>query len=795
MQRTRLRALILVCLLLPFKETRAQSVILLSRDAVVWSQAQTVQGRVDTLFNTAGTLDVGGQVYPFSINQDSTFTVGITLGGGVTPIVASVMNGLQAISSDTLHLSLGYALKPQVSGTATVQGRRVDLIGSVLENPGMSGLSFQWTADPRNPEPLALTPLADSTATTDIAIGAVPGEYYFDLMVVSSEGDTGRARTCVTVSPDSLHAFDISRDHAAWIDSALIYEVSTPFFTAGGTFASVAKKIPELKELGVTALWLQPVTTTTEPCQGYHVLDYFSLRSDLGSEKDLHDFVDQAHAAGMRVMLDIVPNHTTIFHPYAQDAIQYGPQSHYYDFYQREIDTSMYAWAENVRVDGLMQFVYYFWDALVNLNYDSPEVRAMMIKAGQHWIEKYDIDGYRIDAIWGVDTRRAEFMQQWRREMKRIKPEVLLLGETKAPWQSSYDRRYDVAYDWSANFSWISLWAWGVAAGSRTNSLFSDLENARSERLRGGLTNQGIGFHPDAIILRYMENNDTERFVVTDGLARTRMVAALMFSVTGIPLLYNGQEVGWPVHPYSCTPIFQDDLPIRSLDTYGLFSYYQSLAALRRRFDALRAGRFEEIPVLMDRKEAYSEIPNGFTFAYRRWTEDQNIVCAINMADSAVTARLAVPTAAMNLDSSKSYYLTDLLTNEAFRVTASDLDTFALSLQPFTTRLFALADTVVITNVPQAGWAEPIAAFSLEQSYPNPFNATAMIRYSIPSSMNATLIVYDILGREIVQLAQGIHAAGVYSVQFDGSRLASGVYFYRLATDSFTATKRMILLR
>jgi hypothetical protein len=86
-------------------------------------------------------------------------------------------------------------------------------------------------------------------------------------------------------------------------------------------------------------------------------------------------------------------------------------------------------------------------------------------------------------------------------------------------------------------------------------------------------------------------------------------------------------------------------------------------------------------------------------------------------------------------------------------------------------------------------------AFRLEQNYPNPFNPSTTIKYELPNSSHVTLTVYDVLGREVSVLVNERRDAGVYDVKFDGSNLASGVYFYRLQAGDFVQAKKFVILR
>ncbi|MBN1893066.1 DUF3459 domain-containing protein [bacterium] len=127
--------------------------------------------------------------------------------------------------------------------------------------------------------------------------------------------------------------------------------------------------------------------------------------------------------------------------------------------------------------------------------------------------------------------------------------------------------------------------------------------------------------------------------------------AALLFSLDGIPLLVNGQQIGTSTHPCMTTSIFQWNLSIRSLDRNGLFPYYQKLIALKKELPALRSGRREEIPI-HGRKAA---------FAFRRWEAGLNVFSVMNMSETPVPVDLTLPLEACGLDSGRLYYLTDML--------------------------------------------------------------------------------------------------------------------------------------
>jgi hypothetical protein len=101
----------------------------------------------------------------------------------------------------------------------------------------------------------------------------------------------------------------------------------------------------------------------------------------------------------------------------------------------------------------------------------------------------------------------------------------------------------------------------------------------------------------------------------------------------------------------------------------------------------------------------------------------------------------------------------------------------------------------VLASAPEAGIAHVQVSFVLLQNFPNPFNPSTTIRYNILSRSLVTLTVFDLLGREVATLVDGMQDPGEKTVTFDGSALASGVYFYRLKAGEFVQTRKLVLVR
>jgi glycosidase len=516
-----------------------------------------------------------------------------------------------------------------------VEGNAVVLDGtesSPAEENGPPIVEHAWSARPGNPAIASVQDVAglgtrDFTGKVGagrivVTLPAVDGEYYFSLRVVDQAGQDDTSTAYVVVSGGQPRLADLDTENMAWVESAIVYGVIPRNFGNQG-FQSIAEKLAYLRDLGVNALWLAPVNVSPPGDYGYAVVDYFALNPKYGTPEDFYRLVQEAHTRGIRVLMDFVPNHSSEKHPYFQDTLKYGTASPYWDFYERD--------------ETGAPTHYFDWSHLPSLNYDNPEVQRWMIEAFSYWVREFDVDGFRVDVAWGIRQRRPDFWPAWRRELKRIKPDLLLLAEASARDPYYFDDGFDAAYDWTDQ---LGHWAWERVFETKTLILYN---------LHSALTNQRRGFHPDALIFRFLNNNDTgTRFVTTYGPEMTRVAAALLLTLPGIPCIYTGDEVGAEFRPYG------DPQPIVWEDTYNLRGYYQKLIALRHQVPSLHSRHWQPLEVE----------PRMQVYGYVRYLEPytEPVLVLLNFYDQPAEVEIHLPQEFQALAESSS--LTDLLVDE-----------------------------------------------------------------------------------------------------------------------------------
>jgi len=608
-------------------------------DADVWGWQRQVTGVLAG--DCADAYVAVGDARAVLTRDGERFTALVPLGEGKNTLAAVCreQNGREDRSNVvTLHVPL--KRRPTAVVQIAIAEVGIVLDGSASQPDAAGGakiVKYLWSFRGDNPSKLAVqnaAPEGDAFAGQRITVAppTADGEYYVSLRVVDAEGREDASTSYFVISKGQARIPDYDKENPAWVEQAIVYGVIVRKF-GDPAFQGIVEKLDYLKDLGVNALWLSPINRSPAGDYGYAVVDYFDVNPDFGSKDDFKKLVQEAHARGIRVLMDFVPNHTSDQHPYFQDAKARGKQSPYYDFYDRDANGN--------------PTHYFDWTNLPNLNYDNPEVERFMLEAFSYWVRDFGVDGFRTDACWGVKERKPDFWPKWRRELKRIKPDVLLLAEASARDPYYFDNGFDAAYDWTAA---LGNWAWESVWKSRTLLVYY---------LNTALTNNTQGFHPDALIFRFLNNNDTgTRFINTYGEEMTRVATALLLTLPGIPCVYTGDEIGAWFRPY------YDTLPlVWKEDKYpGLLDYHKKLIALRMATPSLHSRQWQPL----------STPPFKQIYSYLRYVEpnEQPTVVVLNFSDKQVEADVELPEAFAALGQHGS--LRDLLNDETVTISKGE---------------------------------------------------------------------------------------------------------------------------
>ena len=428
----------------------------------------------------------------------------------------------------------------------------------------------------------------------------------------------------------------------------------------------------------------------------------------------------------------------------------HGRYSHYWDWYDR---------------DAAGNYTHYYdWTNLPNLNYANPEVGRYFIDVSKYWIEAFDVDGYRCDVAWGVMQRTPQFWAQWRRELKEIKPEALLLAEASAGSYAILSHRFDLAFDWPLHHEGAASFA----------NMFPRIPDFSS--LTALITNNNAGWMAYKQPLRFLENHDEVRYIAENTAAQTKLASALMLTIPGAVMLYAGQEIG---------ARSQRGLIPWGSDPDGMYPHYYRLMNARARLAALHSGEFVRL--------ANSQPARVYSYA-RSGPGMAPVLFAGNFDDSLATISLDVPLDSLGLAADSQYVVSELLTDTHVSLSGAQLAAFGATLAPYQAGVWVIADSAISVDAPKPPAAVP-DKIRLGAAYPNPFNPVTILPLELSARTRVTLKVYDLLGREVATLVDGVLEAGEHRLSWDGHTVGSGIYFAVLSAGSTRQIQKLVLIR
>lgn len=407
--------------------------------------------------------------------------------------------------------------------------------------------------------------------------------------------------------------------------------------------------LEHIAAMGFTGLYIGPLFESKS--HGYDTTDYFKVDRRLGDNQSLSRFVTKAHELGIKVIFDAVFNHVGRDFWAFQDVLRNRQRSSYCEWF-----SGINFGQDNHYRDG---FVYDSWaghDSLVKLNLTNAKVREHLFEAVRQWINDYQIDGLRLDA---ADVMDKDFLSELARNAKELIPGFWLMGEVV---HGDYNQ-------WVGTNRLDSVTNYEAFKG-----LYSSFNDHNFFEIAWTLKRQfgEEGIYKDLQLYSFADNHDVSRVAtLLRNPAHLIPLYTLMFSMPGVPSVYYGSEFGIKGDKKDGDHVMRPALDLSTVScmegSLTLIEPLKKLIQANKGSRALRSGKYQQLFLTNDQ------------FAFRRETDDQLAITAINAADQPFLMEFQMPGAF-------SGQLTDVLQSE-FSVQVDDQQQIKLELPPNSSRL------------------------------------------------------------------------------------------------------------
>ena len=412
----------------------------------------------------------------------------------------------------------------------------------------------------------------------------------------------------------------------------------TTYGFKGGDLYGVTEKLDYLSELGITALYLNPIFASASNHR-YHTYDYYNVDPLLGGNDALRVLLAEAHQHGMKVILDGVFNHASRGLWQFHHVLETGAASPYKDWFyfdparlQGLRRWGAYPGTGELKAlqkgeDSLNAIGYRAWwnmPALPKFNTNTPQVREFLFGVAEHWI-RFGIDGWRLDVPGDIDD--DSFWQEFRRRVRVLNPEAYIVGEI---WTEAHRWLQGDQFDAVMNYICTNACLSFFPAGhldlrvAHQQSNFQNIQRPIDSNEFANRVDAMMSLYQPEITrsqLNLLDSHDTPRFLTIAGGDKDALKLAWLFimTITGAPCIYYGDEIGLDgEHDPDCRKAFPWD---KHKWDRGLLDYLKAAISLRKSHPSLRRGTFER---LWSAEGVY---------AFRRVLGSESLVVALNSAN------------------------------------------------------------------------------------------------------------------------------------------------------------------
>lgn len=337
-----------------------------------------------------------------------------------------------------------------------------------------------------------------------------------------------------------------------WLENTLIYELYVRAHSEEGSFDAVTEDLPRLKEMGVGCIWLMPIFPVGQVKKKgplgcpYAIADFRKVNPEYGSMEDFQNLVNEAHKLGIRVILDIACNHSA----WDNKLIETHPEYYTKDENGKIIYPSGTDWTD-----------------VADFNYENQELREYMWETLEFWVKKLNVDGYRCDVAELVPDN---FWYEAYKRLIKIKSDIFMLAEGEHP--RLHVNGFQMTYAWNLRDA-----IHDILGGKRTPDFIAEV-----------LKKDYYRYPQNSMHMIFTENHDKKRTTDFFGKEKAITAAILNLSLPGVPMIYDGQEVG-----EEKTPSLFHKNTIKWNYKNNYYQFYKKYIEIRQNDEAFSIGDFD----------------------------------------------------------------------------------------------------------------------------------------------------------------------------------------------------------
>jgi glycosidase len=596
-----------------------------------------------------------------------------------------------------------------------------------------------------------------------------------------------------------------------WWNDAVFYELFVRSFYDSdgdgiGDFQGIIEKLDYLNDgdpntesdLGITAIWLMPMMESPS-YHGYDATDYYKTEPDYGTMADFEELLDEAHARGIKIIVDLVLNHTSNQHPWFTQSV--NSSNNYRDWYIWSDNNPGFQgpWGQPVWHGNGSKFYYgLFWSGMPDLNYKHPPVKEEMFNIAKFWLDK-GIDGFRLDAIRylledGTNLQETpgnfSLLEEFSEVYEASNPDAFTIGEV---WSNTatiipylQNDRLDVCFEFDL----------AGAILSAVNSDAPDIIQQQMQNVQAAYPTLQYG--------TFLANHDMERVYnsLQFNTEKMKLAASIYLSLPGVPFLYYGEEVnmiGTGIHEHlrrpmqwsaaanagfsTATPWYglgadytTNNVAAMASNQGSLLNHYKKLIHIRNKQSALRRGYYLAV-----------ESSENNVFSFARIDENEGVIVVSNFTTQVESAALTLPNSTL---SPGEYFVTDLYNNQAMgTVVINEIGGFdnwssgSTEIGSRNTRILLLSTENPVNTVKLG---KPEVSFQVS---PNPADHAFNIQWQEKSFQNSNVRIVSPTGQLIYQGTIQSESLTISTINW-----SPGVYFVQIAFNGKVGTRRMVIM-